>query len=302
MLDEMRAFSMFGEVGSIQLAAARLFLTQSAVTKRIQRLEKELGTSLLDRRTKPPEMTATGREVLGRCRAILQDITDLRASSSPAKEPAGTLRVGVGYVLADDELVECLHRVGKRFPRVAVNIKTDWHHVLIEMVRQNRLDAAIIPKRPEMPLPSDVKGKIVGAEPLIFVSDGTLSLAPRPTLVQLAKLPWVVKPKETGTREMLEAVLARNALPFNIASEVQDENLQLSLVRRGLGVALVTQRTVQRHPRSKSLRTHKVRGQDLSLDIMMIRGNHLGSLGSAVDMLEEQLTSSFGKPGSRQKR
>ena len=300
MLNEMRAFAAVAEAGSIQAAAARLFLTQSAVTRQIQRLESELGAALLDRRTKPPELTATGRDVLERCRAILQGVAELKASSSPDRPPAGRLRVGVGYVLADDALVACLHDVNRRFRQVAVNIKTDWHHVLIELVRQNRLDAAIIPKRREMPLPPDVKGKVVGTEPLVFVSDGKRSLPRRPTLAQLAKLPWIVKPRETGTREMLEAVLARSALPLNIASEVQDENLQISLVRRGLGVALVTQRTVRRHLRS-NLCTHVIHGQALDLDIMMIRGSHLGSLGPAVDLLEERLAAAFGKRGRRER-
>src|SRR5215475_14088278 len=112
MLDEMRAFSIFAEVGSVQGAADRLHLTQSAVTRQIKRLEEELGTLLLDRRFKPPILTSNGSTVLDQCRAILRDVADLKANLSPTREPAGRLRVGVGYVLADDEFVGCLHQVG----------------------------------------------------------------------------------------------------------------------------------------------------------------------------------------------
>ena len=52
MLDEMRTFVVLAESGSLHRAAERLFLTPSAVTRQIQRLEAALKTSLLDRRVK----------------------------------------------------------------------------------------------------------------------------------------------------------------------------------------------------------------------------------------------------------
>src|SRR6476620_7522124 len=52
MLDEIRTFVVLAESGSLQRAAERLFLTPSAVTRQIQRLEAALNTPLLDRRVK----------------------------------------------------------------------------------------------------------------------------------------------------------------------------------------------------------------------------------------------------------
>ena len=64
MLDEMRTFVVLAESGSLQRAAERLFLTPSAVTRQIQRLEAALKTPLLDRRVKPGRITREGRAVL----------------------------------------------------------------------------------------------------------------------------------------------------------------------------------------------------------------------------------------------
>src|SRR6516164_332815 len=125
MLSEMRAFTMFADAGSIQEAARRLNLTQSAVTRQIQRLERELNAALLDRRIKPPVLTASGRSALERCRVVLREVAELKASAAPTSAPVGSFRVGVGYVLADDELVDCVHAVGETFPRLAISIKTD---------------------------------------------------------------------------------------------------------------------------------------------------------------------------------
>ena len=75
-------------------AAERLFLTPSAVTRQIQRLEAALKTSLLDRRVKPGRITREGRAVLDRGRQMLRIMDDLKASGAKDAEPSGMFRVG----------------------------------------------------------------------------------------------------------------------------------------------------------------------------------------------------------------
>jgi len=298
----MRAFAVLAEVGSIQRAAAKLGLTQSAVSRQIQRLEDNLRTTLIDRRIKPSRLTPVGWTVLRRCQSILQDLADLKATASPNKEPSGVLRLGVGNVLADDGIVECLHAVGQQFPRLAIHVRTDWHHVLIGHVNEGTLDMALIPKRPDLTLPEGVDARIIGVEPLVFVAgSGEKKLPKRVPLEKLLDRHWVVKPKGSGTREMLELLLERRQLPFNIAAEVRDENLMLSLIARNLGVGLVTRRSVQRHARSGKarLRLLDVPNLKLKLDIAIVRAKFLGSLHAAADALEQRLVRRFNSDAGR---
>src|SRR5258708_30471246 len=72
MLDEIRTFVVLAESGSLQRAAERLFLTPSAVTRQIQRLEATLKMPLLDRRVKPARITREGRAVLARRAPLLR--------------------------------------------------------------------------------------------------------------------------------------------------------------------------------------------------------------------------------------
>jgi DNA-binding transcriptional LysR family regulator len=94
MLDEMRAFLVLVESGSLQRAAERLFQTPSAVTRQIQRLEAALNTPLLDRRVKPARITREGRAVLDRGRQMLRIMEDLKASGAKDADPSGILRDG----------------------------------------------------------------------------------------------------------------------------------------------------------------------------------------------------------------
>src|SRR6516165_9981102 len=68
--DDIRAFVSIADSGSVSGAARALHVTQSAVTKRVQRLETALGTTLLDRAQRPIALTGPGQSALERCRRL----------------------------------------------------------------------------------------------------------------------------------------------------------------------------------------------------------------------------------------
>lgn len=115
MLEELRTLVLFAEEGSIQNVARRLPLTQPAVTRQIQRLEEMLGTTLLDRRQKPPRLTAAGSEVLARAKHILASVQALKAFAADA-EPQGVLRVGLAHGLSDASVAGAIAGAAAAFP------------------------------------------------------------------------------------------------------------------------------------------------------------------------------------------
>jgi DNA-binding transcriptional LysR family regulator len=294
LLEEMRAFATLAEVGSIQGAAAKLCLTQSAVSRQIQRLEGDLRTTLIDRRIKPSRLTPVGWAVLHRCQSILQDVAELKASASPEREPSGVLRLGVGNILADDGIVACLHAVSQQFPKMTIQVRTDWHHVLIDHVSQGALDMALFPKRPGLALPRDLDAKNIGVEPVVFVAGrGEKQLPKHLPFRALFDREWVVKPKGSGTREMMEMLLESEHQRLSIAAEVRDESIMLSLIARNLGVGLVTRRSIRRSPQSGKVKILEVASLNLCLDIAIVRAKFLGSLQVAADALEQRLARRF---------
>ncbi|MGO9842919.1 MAG: LysR family transcriptional regulator, partial [Candidatus Acidiferrales bacterium] len=87
MFAELKALVALAGTGSMERAANDLYLTPSAFTRRIQRLEDELGVVLLDRHFKPPKLTQAGFEVLDKSRAILSSLSELKASTSGNTAP-----------------------------------------------------------------------------------------------------------------------------------------------------------------------------------------------------------------------
>src|SRR5215218_5158401 len=101
MIEELRTFLTVSTVGSIQGAARHLPLTQSAITRQIQRLEGELGCALLDRSVKPPRLTRDGEQVRARGKLLIGEVEAFRESFDPTAEPEGQLRLGVAYAALD---------------------------------------------------------------------------------------------------------------------------------------------------------------------------------------------------------
>ena len=80
-LEDLRTFVALAATRSFSGAAKELFLTQSAVTRRLQRLEQALGGSLVDRRRRPLVLTAAGQAMLRR--VSMHHLIELR-SAGPA--------------------------------------------------------------------------------------------------------------------------------------------------------------------------------------------------------------------------
>ena len=79
-LKSLSAFLEIAESGSMTLAAERLRLTQSGVTRAVARLEDEFGTPLLDRRARPFKTTPAGQELVLRARELLAQAESLQSS------------------------------------------------------------------------------------------------------------------------------------------------------------------------------------------------------------------------------
>jgi DNA-binding transcriptional LysR family regulator len=100
-IDGIQAFVLVAELGGFHKAAERLHLSQTALTRRVQKLERYLGLRLLDRTTRSVSLTAVGRGFLPRATRLVEELTlsvdELKDMSPrieflPAAERAGKAR------------------------------------------------------------------------------------------------------------------------------------------------------------------------------------------------------------------
>ena len=239
-IPDLEAFVAVVETGSIIAASARLNLTQSAVTRRVQNLEDRLGSDLLNRHSKPLKPTSTGRGVYENARRVLHSIEELKAGISPGSELRGEFRLGVMHYLAEAALSAPIDGLRNAFPELAVQVSAGWSPRLIEQVARSELDAAAIVLEDGAELPQDLEGEELGPQHFVLVAASGLNV-PRPAQIQdLSRLPWVMNELGCGCRESIRRRFERARLPFRISVEAASMELRLSLAARELGITMVT--------------------------------------------------------------
>jgi DNA-binding transcriptional LysR family regulator len=239
-IPDLEAFVAVVETGSIVGASARLNITQSAVTRRIQNLEDRLGSELLNRHSKPLKPTATGREAYEHGRRVLRSIEDLKAGISAGSNLRGEFRLGVMHYLSEAALTAPLDRLRSDFPELQVHVTTGWSPRLLEQVMRSELDAAAIVLEDGAGLPDDLRAEELGPQRFVLVAAQSLEV-PQPARTEdLSRLPWVMNEVGCGCRESIRRRFESARLPFQISVEAASMELRLSLVTRGLGLALVT--------------------------------------------------------------
>lgn len=135
-LAALRDFVAVCECGSLRSAARQVGVTQPAITRSIQELERELGAPLLERRSQGVRPTAVGEAFLRRASAVRNELE--RARQEVAQligVHSGHLAVGMSGVPQITLLPDALQSFRARYPRVKIDIiDAPYHRIQSELV------------------------------------------------------------------------------------------------------------------------------------------------------------------------
>lgn len=251
---DLRAFVAVADAGSINRAAAKLNLTQPAVTRRVQSLEAAIGVVLLDRSSKPPTLTEDGRRTLAYGRKVLYAIDELSSQVGAKKGLSGEFRLGVAPGFADTALGQPLDAVTRSFPNISLRITSDWSNELLASLHTDSLDAALALLTQPQLASKDVQLRSFTQDAVIVVAARRTPMPPSPGIVELGLFPWVLNPRGCGFRAALQRTLDREGGYLNLCAEVQGYDLQLSLIARGVGLGLVPKSRWKASPYRKDLK------------------------------------------------
>lgn len=127
-LATIEAFVEAAERGSFTLAARRLRLSPSALSRRIAHLEAELGVRLFHRTTRALRLSDDGRAFFERARDALRELADAAAATTGLRDrPAGLLRVEAPTILGRNVLVPAIRRLVASHPGVRVDLALRDH-------------------------------------------------------------------------------------------------------------------------------------------------------------------------------
>ncbi len=140
-IDNLRVFSEVITTRNFTLAAKRLGLTPSAVSKQIRQLETRLGVRLLNRTTRNVSPTEAGQLYAERAQRILDDLDEAESLIADMDTtPRGTLKIAAEPIFGRAMLARILGDYGQQFPQVDAELFLTDH--CLELVKQG-FDAGI---------------------------------------------------------------------------------------------------------------------------------------------------------------
>lgn len=143
-IDGLQAFARIAELGTFSQAAEALFITPPALSRRIRKLEENLGVRLLDRTTRRVRLTPVGRDFLPQTRRLIEELerslADLR---DVAKHGAGQVTLACIPTAATYLLPAVIREYSLKFPHNRIRILDSRAHEAVQTVLRGEAEFGI---------------------------------------------------------------------------------------------------------------------------------------------------------------
>lgn len=220
----LRTFVAIVDAGTLQKATERVFLTQSALSLQVKRLEDLLQVRLFQRDGRRLALAPAGATLLNFARKIL-DLNDQAVTAVIAESFAGPVRVGMVQDMSDALLTGVLAGFSKIHPQAALQARVGGTAELLEMLASDRLDV-VAGFGPE----NDPAA--IASAPVVWMGN--------PELLTHDVLPLAVLEPPCRFRSAALAALERIGRPYRITVETPNLSSLRCAVRAGLGVTCRT--------------------------------------------------------------
>jgi len=236
-VDQLRTFAEVVEHQSFSAAAARLGVSQPAVSLQMRQLEKRFGVRLIERVGRRAAPTAAGVEFLTHARAVEAALDAAMEAMAPhAKGAAGRVRLGTGATACIYLLPPMLRDLRQRFPSLDIMVSTGNTPDMVRAVEENRIDVAFVT------LPA--AGRMLDVRPVL--DDEFVLVAPRGmrlpreiTAAELARLPLVQYEPGANTRRVVDEWAMRAGQALKPIMGLGSVEAMKELTGAGLGACVL---------------------------------------------------------------
>ncbi|MBY0148119.1 LysR family transcriptional regulator [Neobacillus niacini] len=252
---ELRQIQYFMEVAKrehVTDAAMALHVAQSAVSRQIFNLEKELGVNLFIREGRNVKLTMIGQMFLEHMEQAMKVIDEAQREIEEYLDPLkGTIRIGFPSSLAAYTLPTSISAFREHYPQVKFQLKQGTYKELIEGVMNGDFDMALIGPVPKHE--KKVQGTTLFTDNIVALLPTSHSLAKQSAikLSQLREESFVMFPKDYILREIIVQACEQLGFQPKVSFEGVDIDSIKGLVSAGLGITLIPEITlVDGYPRS----------------------------------------------------
>jgi DNA-binding transcriptional LysR family regulator len=240
-LRHLRTITAVARHRSLTKAGEELFLTQSAVSQQIRRLEEELGVKVFRRTSRSVELTAEGRVILGYAHRVLAEVDSMQTELEEISGLlAGDLRIGGVYPTGPYDLFGLMADFHAAHPGVAIHMVEATQDDVLAALRTDELDCAFAAVDPDT-LGDEFAATLLWEEEIVVALPAGHELCRREriTLEELAAEDLIAYRENSALRRRLERTMGELGLAPRNAFVCTEMGAVRALASKSLGVAVI---------------------------------------------------------------
>lgn len=243
-LDLYRIFHIVSKHHSFTKAGEELYMTQSAVSQAISRLEKSLEIQLFHRTSKGVVLTNEGKLLNDHVGSALRLIKVAENKLMEFKTlQTGTLRIGVGDTISRYFLLPYLEKFHTIYPGIKLNILNGTTPEICQFVKTGKVDIGVC----NLPVEDD-QLHVIPCKQIqdIFVcGEKYKRLTEKPVPLQyLMRMPLIFLERKSNSRRYVENILSKKGCSISPAFELGSHDLVLQFAKINLGISCVVREFV----------------------------------------------------------
>lgn len=295
--DGIQAFVTVAELGGFHKAAERLSITQTALTRRVQKLEAYLDLKLLDRTTRFVKLTPVGEEFLPQARAIVHELSvAVTRLKDKSKHSTGNFTLSCVPTMAAYILPNLIKLYAETFPKNRIRLVDATSYQVREAVLANQAEVGISihgEKHPNL-----VETELF-EDPLMFFCRENHPLSKKKSVswADMSDASLIVVSNFVATRVFMDYQLAKRGISLTGAYEVQHHATAINLVAAGVGCSILPSSSCGENDRTGVIRIPLI-DPVVKRKVVLIqrKGSTLSPAASAFcDVLKKASVETFGK-------
>ncbi len=243
-LNHLRLFAATVDAGGVSAAAERVRISQPAVSKQIRELESAVGAELLERLPRGVRPTAAGELLAGYARRLFALADEAESALAELRDlRRGRLRLGASMTIGVYLLPEMLARFQSLYSGITISAVVENTDTIQSALIAHQLDLGLVEGPGQFE--AELDSRIFHWDELIIVGAAGATPRGKTTLRQLARQPWIMRESGSGTRALVDQILARARLQVTPAWTFNSPEAIKQAVIAGLGVAIVARMAVE---------------------------------------------------------
>lgn len=279
----LETFIRIVEFGSFSKTAAKLNVSQSAISQQIEVLEKYFGAKLFERNIKGVELTSEGNILMKYSKTILDNLELAKKEIEESLgEIKGVLKISTSTIPGEHILPKFFINFKKDYPSVNFQIEVNDSEISLNKLRDRTIDLAAVGS---LDNERDFDCIVLAEEELVLAVPINHELANKDirSLRDIIKYPYLVREKSSGTRKESEKIFNQEGLSIKdlqIVTELNTTESILTAISEGLGISIISSIAASKYEKSGLIKCLRLRNLSTKRKLYLIKNKEIDGKSS----------------------